>query len=158
MVTARPSCPPSLFTLDKLPISLKPQKSEPVCKENIRREGDEGWDDGNNEKMFRSLSPIDESEEEIEENHTPSQFYFPPTIEEVKKAYTDLGNLLKPWRKTGKGYSDLDLDKITPEWLSAMKLFCFNFIDMQQKAPDSPQWQAASKQMAESLGHGPYQA
>lgn len=88
------------------------------------------------------------------------QFYFPPSIEEAQRAYTDLGNVLKPSTKNGQGFRHPKpgLDKIVAEWLSAMKLFCFNYADMQKKKPNSPQWQAASLQTAKSLGGNTYMA
>ena len=67
-------------------------------------------------------------------------------------------NILKPRQKKGHGFTDPGLDKIVTEQLSAMKLFCFNYVDMLKKNPAKPQWQATSLQTAQSLSHGTYMA
>ncbi|KAF8228903.1 hypothetical protein L208DRAFT_1132661, partial [Tricholoma matsutake] len=81
-----------------------------------------------------------------------------PSIEQAEKAYNDLTNILKPRWKNGPGFTDPGLDRIVTERLSAMKLFCFNYIDMSKKATAGSQWQAASLQTAWSLGHNTYMA
>jgi hypothetical protein len=58
---------------------------------------------------------------------------FPPSTEEAEKAFDNLTNILKPRRKKGPGFTDPGLDKIVTERLSAMKLFCFNYLDMSKK-------------------------
>jgi hypothetical protein len=126
---------------------------------NTSDEDEEIWEDDTEEQPEYDNAPIDNSSDEVdEESKKPGHFIFPPSIEEVQKALTDLSNLLKPRRKKGCGFRDPGLDKITTERLSAMKLFCFNFVNMQTRHPNSPQWQAASLQTAKSLGYGKYRA
>jgi hypothetical protein len=86
------------------------------------------------------------------------QYFFLPSIAEVKKAYNDLRDMLKPCRKTGYGFVDPGLNKLVKERLSCMKLFCYNFIEMQVCPPRSSQWTAVSLQTAKSLDGGTYMA
>jgi hypothetical protein len=52
---------------------------------------------------------------------------FPSSIEQAKRAFSDLANILKPRQKKGPGFTNPGLDKIVMEQLSGMKLFCFNY-------------------------------
>ena len=84
------------------------------------------------------------------------QFCFPPSIAEVEKAYADLDTILKPHCK-GYGYKDPGLDRIVTEWLSAMKLFCYNYTTI-QKTQNLPKWQTTSSTTANSLRGTTYMA
>ena len=54
-------------------------------------------------------------------------------LEALEKAYNNLVNIFKSQRKKGPGFMDTGLDRITFERPSAMKLFCFNYIEMSKK-------------------------
>ena len=126
----------------------------------------EVWDDDEPREMHGY--PIDDSDSDNETNVEGREegsekakrglFMFPPTIEQAQKRFDDLANILKPRRNKGPGFTDPGLDKIVTERLSAMKLFCFNYIDMSKKHTAKPQWQAASLQTAQSLGRNTYMA
>jgi hypothetical protein len=141
---------------------------EDVCPENTTTDAaeDEVWNDDESRQLHPDEDPIEDSDnetdtegpEEQSERQRGGKFVFPPSIEQAEKAFDNLMNILKPRRKKGPGFTDPGLDKIVTERLSAMKLFCFNYLDMSKKNKAKPQWQAASLQTAQSLGHGIYMA
>lgn len=131
-------------------------------------ENDKGtWDDDMDELSHGQddSGPIDnrdglgEAEAEEPEIATKKGHYIPPpSVEETEKAFHDLGNILKPCRKKGYGFKDPGLDGIVMERLSNMKLFCYNYTQMQKEKPTSLQWGAASLHTEKSLGGNVYMA
>jgi hypothetical protein len=122
---------------------------------------EETWDDEDEMLHGRDdTGPIDsgDDEEEPEEPRKTGHFIPPPLVEQAERAFHDLGNILKPCRKKGSGFEDPGLDRFVTEWLSGMKLLCYNYAEMQKAKPDSSQWGAASLHTANSLGSNIYMA
>jgi hypothetical protein len=118
------------------------------------------WDDDGPSTSHSDCQLIEDTNDKSDEPEKKKKglFSFPPTLDEIEKAFTDLRNILRPRTESGHGFRDLGLDRIVAERLSAMKLFCYNYIDMQKGQLNSPQWQAASLQTAKSLGGSSYMA
>jgi hypothetical protein len=124
------------------------------------------WDDDIELSGPDDDGPIDDGDDEAEvqqpvKDKKPGHFFPPPSIAEAERAFHDLANILKPRRKKGYGFKDPDLDRIVMERLSGMKLFCYNYIQMQDEkvaSPGSSQWGAASLHTANSLGGNVYMA
>jgi hypothetical protein len=79
-----------------------------------------------------------------------------PTIEEVRSAHTDLQNIWKPRRATGKGFMDPEFDELFKFRLLSMRQFMWTYIN-----PDSGltgRWVAASLKTANNLEKGPAHA
>jgi hypothetical protein len=79
-----------------------------------------------------------------------------PTKDQIQDALADLEKLLRPPQEEKQlRYKDPAFDKKTVERLQAMKLFCFNLLDMEgEKAnPKEKIWTRASIQTARSLGY-----
>ncbi len=100
----------------------------------------------------------DEAEGPEPESKIKGHFVPPPSIEEVRKAFQDLGSILKPCRKNANGFKDPGFDRIVIERLSGMKLLCHNYAEMHERNLASSQWIAASLLTAKSLGSGPHLA
>jgi hypothetical protein len=79
-------------------------------------------------------------------------FVHPPTIE-VVSAHMDLQRILKPPRRTGRGYKDLEFDHLFQYRLEGMKQFMWAYIN--PKSGFTGQWQAASLKTADNLEKGP---
>jgi len=80
----------------------------------------------------------------------------PPTKKQIQEALVDLEKLLQPPRvDKSQRYKDPALDKKTIERLQAMKLLCFNVLDLDEKKahPNDKVWTKASIQTAHSLGY-----
>jgi len=108
---------------------------EPDAIPEERPANDEGtWDDDMDEIPHGQddIGPIDDGDaeaemEEPEKGKKAGHFIPPPLVEDAEKAFHDLGNILKPHHKKGYGFEDLGLDRIVTEWLSGMKLLCYNY-------------------------------
>jgi hypothetical protein len=80
-----------------------------------------------------------------------------PSLEDIEKAHHDLKDLLRPLqRDKSQQYKDPGFDKRTTKCLEAMKLYCFNIIDMESKKQpgETGIWTKASVQTSKSLGFG----
>lgn len=77
-----------------------------------------------------------------------AHFEPPPSIEEAKSAHRDLGDLLRPWRKNGKGHLPFrDGDKLQ-QWMEQMKMFLHFFVDPDKHGRHLG-WAAASLRTAQ---------
>jgi hypothetical protein len=104
--------------------------------------------------------PIDDSDDdaapETQEPKKKGKWLKPPTKEQIQDALVDLEKLLRPHRvNKSQQYKDPAFDKKTVECLQAMKLLCFNVLDMEEKKahPNDKVWTKAAIQTACSLGY-----
>ena len=93
------------------------------------------------------------SDKEAKAKHEP-----PPTVKQLGDAMEDLKKLLKPPRSDKRqNYKDPSFDPKTIKRLEAMKLLCFNVLELEKaKAPGEKSrgiWTKASVTTARSLGH-----
>ena len=93
------------------------------------------------------------SDKEAKAKHEP-----PPTVKQLEDAMEDLEKLLKPPRSDKhQNYKDPNFDPKTIKRLEAMKLLCFNVLELEKaKAPGEKSrgiWTKASVTTARSLGH-----
>ncbi len=109
--------------------------------------------------------PLDDSDDEAgpdwgEQARARKRFMFPPSLDEAQDALDHLRRLLKPPRPANdagkkQGIKETKFDKTMQQRLEGMRLFLWNYIDMQKKAaPNKPQWMNTSFQMAKSLDAG----
>ena len=84
----------------------------------------------------------------------------PPNELDASKALQDLSAVLRPPRKTGRGYRDGQLSRFVRERLEAVKMFLTIFTSPQTTLQCSflhgQNWNAASSQTATVLGKGPW--
>ena len=110
----------------------------PIAEE---RPDDETWDDGTTDEMLHGQDdsgPVDDGDNEAEEQGKASKkghFIAPPSVEDAEKAFHNLGDILKPHCEKEYGFEDPGQDRIITEWLSGMKLLCYNYVEMQNKKP-----------------------
>ena len=106
--------------------------------------------------------PIDDSDDEAAsipplKSSRNGIFEAAPSLEDIEKAHHDLEDLLCPLqRDKSQRYKDPGFDKRTTKCLEAMKLYCFNIIDMESKKQpgETGIWTKASVQTSRSLGFG----
>ena len=103
---------------------------------------------------------IDDSDDESvpTASEKEAKHELPPTVKQLKEAMVDLEKLLHPPRcNKRKTYNDPGFDKKTIKHLEAMKLVCFNVLELEaNKAPGEMSqgiWTKASDTTARSLGH-----
>ena len=77
----------------------------------------------------------------------------PLTIEEVALAHVYLQQILKPLRRSGRGYKDPEFDHLFQHHLEGMKQFMWVYIN--QKSGFTGKWQATSLKTANNLEKGP---
>jgi hypothetical protein len=58
-------------------------------------------------------------------------FVPPPTLEDVCSALADIRKVLKPLRKTGKGFKDPKIDLVLHGHLELMKMFLWQYTDVE---------------------------
>ena len=82
----------------------------------------------------------------------------PPNELDASKALQDLSAVLRPPRKTGRGYRDVQLSRFVRERLEAVKMFLTIFTSpqttLQRLCLHGQNWTAASLQTATVLGKG----
>ena len=106
---------------------------------------DEEWE--MDDEDHSQIQVDDEMEEETSFNSRPRVYIFAPTKEDAFTAFTDITNILKPPRKTGRGYKkDTGLDNITRTRLEGMRMFLGAYIRLETDNPGHQgNWTEASK-------------
>jgi len=104
--------------------------------------------------------PIDDRDDDaVPESEGPKKkgkWLKPPTKKQIQEALIDLEKLLQPPRvDKSQWYKDPAFDKKAIECLQAMKLLCFNVLDLDEKKahPNDKVWTKVSIQTARSLGY-----
>jgi hypothetical protein len=121
-------------------------------------------DDGANSPPVQDEGEIDDSDDESapteSEKKARAKYELMPTIPQLEEAMEDLKKLLRPPRcNKRQTYKDPGFDKKTIKSLEAMKLLCFNVLELERKkAPGETSrsrgiWTEASVTTARSLGH-----
>src|ERR1700761_4223221 len=148
---------PNAINVD--PGSSADSKGEAKELEGLDR--DEGSEKAaGDEGCSENEGPLDDDDAEVEEKRFEKKrkgvFKPPPTLESARRALSELDLLIKPHRKCGYGYADPDLDKHLLERLKNTRLFCWNYIDLAEKANKCDDrrgiWGAAALQTAKSFG------
>lgn len=105
---------------------------------------------------------IDDSDDESApttlEKQAKAEQELPPTVKQLEEAMEDLNKLLKPPRSDKRQkYKDPSFDPKTIKCLEAMRLLCFNVLELKKsEAPGEKSrgiWTKASVTTARSLGH-----
>ena len=87
-------------------------------------------------------------------------FVSPPTLEDARLALADIKKVLKPPRKTGKGYKDPKIDLVLRGRLELMKMFLWQYTDIESrvKGEKGKTWIGASLSVAHAAKRGPWLA
>ncbi|KAJ7614709.1 hypothetical protein DFH06DRAFT_1344041 [Mycena polygramma] len=124
-------------------------------------DSDDPYDGNSGDEEEYEKEPDNEEELTDDDNDDglpPESQHNPPTIEEARKALADLRLLLRPPRKTGKGYKDPKLDLFTRTWLEWLSSFLHMYCDDKRpigaQDPKAARWTAASLEAAYAAQKG----
>lgn len=96
-------CTPETISLPLHDVcSITPSQQLEPPSESPEVENEEEWE--MDDEDHTEVQVDDEAEEETTFNSKPRVYIFAPTKEDAFAAFTDITNILKPPRKTGRGY------------------------------------------------------